>query len=251
MAAISITHTFVSTIDDDANTSLVRPSDWNAALSYTGELPLVNGGSGQSTQNAALNAFLPSQTGKSGQKLTTDGTNASWNADAGFLTIEQAFTSQTSVIVTHNNGYRPPVFVINSSSEELVPLDITHTSTSQFTVTFTSATTGTIVYGDSGASGGEDAFPTVTGVTEAYTILTTDGTIKCTGANSFTVTLPTAVGVSGQVYSIKVAGTGAITIDADGIEKIDDVESITIEAGTAGAYPSVTLQSDNVGWMII
>ena len=44
----------------------------------TGTLPIANGGSGQSTANAALNAFLPSQTSNSGKFLQTDGSNTSW-----------------------------------------------------------------------------------------------------------------------------------------------------------------------------
>lgn len=50
------------------------------ALTYSGTaLPIVNGGSGQTTANTALNAFLPSQTSNSGSLLTSDGTNTSWN----------------------------------------------------------------------------------------------------------------------------------------------------------------------------
>ena len=46
----------------------------------TGVLPIANGGTGQITANAALNAFLPTQTANSGKVLTTDGTNSSWTA---------------------------------------------------------------------------------------------------------------------------------------------------------------------------
>lgn len=48
----------------------------------TGTLGLGNGGSGQTTANAALNAFLPTQSGHTGQVLKTDGTNTSWIAAA-------------------------------------------------------------------------------------------------------------------------------------------------------------------------
>jgi hypothetical protein len=49
-----------------------------SATSITGVVPIANGGSGQTTANAAFNAFAPSQTSNSGKYLTTDGTNASW-----------------------------------------------------------------------------------------------------------------------------------------------------------------------------
>ena len=41
---------------------------------------IANGGTGQTTAAAALNAFLPSQTGNSGEFLTTDGSAASWTS---------------------------------------------------------------------------------------------------------------------------------------------------------------------------
>lgn len=41
-------------------------------------LGISQGGSGQTTANAALNAFLPSQSSNSGKFLTTNGTNSSW-----------------------------------------------------------------------------------------------------------------------------------------------------------------------------
>lgn len=44
----------------------------------TGTLAIANGGSGQTSANAALNAFLPSQTGNANKCLKTDGTNTSW-----------------------------------------------------------------------------------------------------------------------------------------------------------------------------
>jgi hypothetical protein len=44
----------------------------------SGTLPVANGGTGQTTANAAFNALAPSQTANSGKYLTTDGTDTSW-----------------------------------------------------------------------------------------------------------------------------------------------------------------------------
>ena len=44
----------------------------------TGTLPIANGGTGQTTATTALTALLPSQTGASGQFLSSNGTVASW-----------------------------------------------------------------------------------------------------------------------------------------------------------------------------
>ena len=47
-------------------------------LTLTNALGIANGGTGQTTANAAFNALAPSQTGNAGKYLTTDGTNTSW-----------------------------------------------------------------------------------------------------------------------------------------------------------------------------
>jgi len=62
-----------------------------------------------------------------------------------------AFTAQTEVTVTHNFGKYPLVSIINAAGVVLALLllsslvAITHTSINAFTVTFSVATTGTII----------------------------------------------------------------------------------------------------------
>jgi hypothetical protein len=53
------------------------------ASNVTGTVAIANGGTGQTTANAGLNALLPSQTGNSGKVLSTDGTNTSWITSGG------------------------------------------------------------------------------------------------------------------------------------------------------------------------
>jgi hypothetical protein len=57
-------------------------SAWIYILNSTNHiLPVTNGGTGQTTANAALNALVPSQTGNANKVLVTDGTNVSWNTN--------------------------------------------------------------------------------------------------------------------------------------------------------------------------
>lgn len=49
----------------------------------TGILPVVNGGTGSTSANAALNTFLPNQSGNNGLYLSTDGTNTTWAPASG------------------------------------------------------------------------------------------------------------------------------------------------------------------------
>jgi len=99
--AITVKHLKVSAIPDEADTSLVRPSDWNADHVLTGTIPIVNGGTGQTTANLAFNALAPSQTGNTGKYLTTDGTDTSWATNPlGTVTSITAGTGLTGGTIT-------------------------------------------------------------------------------------------------------------------------------------------------------
>jgi hypothetical protein len=81
--------------------------------------------------------------------------------------------------------------------------------------------------------------------TSTYAITETDYSVHCT-TGTFTVTLPTAVGKSGQLFNIKNTGTGLITVDTTSSQLID--ASLTI---TLAQYESVTVQSTNANWIIL
>jgi hypothetical protein len=81
--------------------------------------------------------------------------------------------------------------------------------------------------------------------TANYTATTTDYTIDCT-ANSFIITLPTAVGIVGRVYNIINSGAGTITIATTSSQLIGNIAPTT----TILLYPGevINLQSDNANW---
>lgn len=66
-----------SVVLTDASKNLVS-GQVNLTSQVTGTLPIANGGTGQVTANAALNALIPNQTSNSGKFLTTNGTDTSW-----------------------------------------------------------------------------------------------------------------------------------------------------------------------------
>ena len=82
-----------------------------------------------------------------------------------------------------------------------------------------------------------------TPVTTTYTALSTDDIIQCNG--TFTVSLPTASGISGRIYHIKNVGTGTITIDPDGTETIDGELTQTLNA-----WESISIYSGGTNWRI-
>jgi hypothetical protein len=99
--AITVKHLKVSAIPDETDTSLVRPSDWNADHVLTGTIPVINGGTGQTTANLAFNALAPSQTGNTGKYLTTDGVDTSWSTPPqGTVTSITAGTGLTGGTIT-------------------------------------------------------------------------------------------------------------------------------------------------------
>lgn len=81
--------------------------------------------------------------------------------------------------------------------------------------------------------------------TATYAILSYDHTINCT-ANSFTVTLPTAVSIAGKVYVIKNTGVGTITLATTSAQTIDGSAPGTVVAGAV-----TVLQSTGANWIKI
>jgi hypothetical protein len=61
-----------------------KPLSSNITLAYSdlGVVPITNGGTGQITATAAINALLPSQTGQAGKVLGSNGANISWVANS-------------------------------------------------------------------------------------------------------------------------------------------------------------------------
>jgi hypothetical protein len=87
-------------------------------------------------------------------------------------------------------------------------------------------------------------------VSAAYAALPTDNLIRCDAtAAPFSVTLPAAASSAAMQIHIKKVDTttNRVTIDADGTELIDDVETFDLRA----VGESIMLQCDGTGWSII
>lgn len=151
-----------------------------------------------------------------------------------------SFTAQTSVNVVHNfNAY--PVVQVLEGLTLYIPLDVVHNSANDFTVTFTSATSGYILASIGGVS------TTVISTGVDYAILDSDNLIIAT--NALTVTLPDATGLQGKTYSIKdmaasglnviVATTGGATIDGDATKTM------------TAKYTNMSVFTDGTDWFIL
>ena len=94
------------------------------------------------------------------------------------------------------------------------------------------------------------AYFTVATKSSAYTLTTTDFTILANASTAaFTLTLPTAVNASGQVYVIKKtdSSANAVTISTTSSQTIDNLSSYSL----GFQYQGVVLQSNNSNWSII
>lgn len=90
----------------------------------------------------------------------------------------------------------------------------------------------------------------VTSTTTALTLTSSHYTVLCNASGgTFTITLPTAVGISGRIYNIKkIDSTGnAVTIDGNAAETIDGdtTKSLNLQ------NESITIQCDGSNWYII
>ncbi len=101
---------------------------------------------------------------------------------------------------------------------------------------------GNIIESATPYGGGNTSY---SGKTANYTVLSTDYTIDCT-ANTFTVTLPTAVGHN-RVYNIKNSGTGVITIATTSSQTIDGSTTQVLSV----QYSSLTVQSTGSNYIIL
>jgi hypothetical protein len=95
----------------------------------------------------------------------------------------------------------------------------------------------------------EDAVTTPTfslrNVTATTVFATASETVNCL-SGSFTVDLPTAVGIQGTRYTLVNSGIGVITLDGNGTETINGNATITLTQ-----YVSRTVQSNGTSWTIV
>lgn len=202
---ITVKHTKVSAVSDGTDTTVVRPSDWNADHSLVGTVPIANGGTGQATANDAFNALAPSQAASSGKYLTTDGTNASWGTNPLGTVTSVAATAGTGISVTGS-----PITTSGT-------LNITNTAPDQ-TVVLTAGT---------GIS--------TTGTYPNFTITNTSPSSGGT-VTSVAATVPSVFSIAGS--PITTSGTLAITYSGTALPVVNGGTGVTTSTGTTNVVLS-------------
>jgi hypothetical protein len=182
-------------------------SSGTLAVSLSGTaLPVANGGTGQTTANAALNGLLPSQTGQSGKVLSTNGTDTSWIATSGTGTVTSVALSAPAFLTVSGSPITASGTLALSYSGTALP--VANGGTGQTTTT---AAFDALAPSQTGNSG---KYLTTNGSTTSWATVSGSGTVTSV-AQSFTGGI---VSVSGS--PVTSSGTLALTV-----------------AGTSGGIP--------------
>ena len=192
-ASSSAGGTVTSVSGDGGGTGLTLtggPITTSGTLSLGGILGITNGGTGQSSANAALNALLPSQATYSGRSLVTDGTNTSWTQVGTVYSVGMTVPAFLSVTGTPVTGTGTLAIGLSGT-----PLPIANGGTG-----LTTLTAGYIPYGNG------------TGAFSSSANMTFDGSTLTTLNSAYTGTLTGGTGIvnlgSGQFYKDAYGNVG-------------------------------------------
>jgi len=185
--------------------NIVLPSDWNNDHTVSGTIAIANGGTGQTTANAAINALLPSQTSQSGKVLSTNGTDTSWISSGGTGTV-------TSVTGT------APVSVATGTTTPVISMAAANTTTNGYLTstdwnTFNGKGSGTVTSVALSA-------PSIFSV--AGSPITSSGTISLTYSGTALPVLNGGTGVTTSTGTTNVVLSGSPTIVTPVIAQIND-----------------------------
>lgn len=155
--------------------------------------------------NSSKHGLLPTLSDSETQFLNGKG---NWVTPAGQSSgyTTQTFVNEVSVNIVHNFGSYPVVQVTNDVGAVIIPYSIVNNTVNDFTVSFSSLTSGTIL-----ATIGSPQAQSVITVSSDYSINISDRIVKAITAGILII-LPTASGNAGREYIIDNDSFGNITL---------------------------------------
>ena len=198
----------------------VAPSYGKIGLTthITGTLDVSNGGTGQTSASAAINALVPSQTGNSGKFLTTNGSAVSWNTvpapNNGTLTMAVSGTglSGSASFTADQAGNSTFTVTSNATSANTVSTIVARDASGNFSAgTITAALSGNASTATTASACSGNA-ATATALQTARTINGTsfNGTANITVTANTTNTLTLGSYLTGGSFNGAAAITAAV-----------------------------------------
>jgi len=164
----------------------------------------------------------------------------------GTVTVHSDVAATTSAVLLNNwTAIVAPVATDDSASGYTIGSEWTDV-TADKSYKLVDASVGAAIWKDITSTGGGGGGATLRNVSATDTFGTANETINCT-ANTFTVNLPSAIGIIGTTYTLLNSGTGVITLEQPTLNQTIN-GSLTIDLTQ---YTSRTVQSDGANWIII
>jgi intracellular sulfur oxidation DsrE/DsrF family protein len=240
--AITVKHSKVSTIPDDADTSLVRPSDWNADHTLVGTVPIANGGTGASIANGAM-ANLMGFT----STVTASGTTTLTNTSSYYqlFTGTNAQTIVLPVTSTLQQGWT--FHICNNSTGGL------QIQSSGLNIIYTSVPSGTTVMVTCIATGGTGVADWEAGLTDFSTFTGSGAVVLASGPTLSATTTIAGINNNSTTTNVLLGGsqtTGVVTIGNTVGTSILTFGQSTVSQTTniqAGATASGSTKTMNIG----
>ena len=239
----------------------------------TGTLPILNGGTGQTTANAAFNALAPSQTGNSGKYLTTDGTDTSWASNPlgtvtsvaasvpSFLSIAGSPITTSGTLAISLSGTALPTTSGGTGLTSFTANGVAYASSSSALATGTGLTFSGTTLGvngtnaniavDGGGVGGIATVLGVVGTSTGYVGTTTNTVFNILSNNSTRISIaPTTTTLSGSIYIENSNAINELTFTGSDYTNLVSNSTNAFDIGTNVAGP-VLLTTNNVERMRI
>jgi hypothetical protein len=193
----------------------------SGVLTLGGVLNVASGGTGATTPNAALNAFLPSQGTNAGKFLTTDGTNTSWAPVTNGTVTSVDASGINGITVTGGPITGSGTFTIGlgsiaptsiNTTGTITGSNLSGTNTGDQTITLTGDVTGTgkttfaTTLSNTGVTAG------TYGTTTTVPVITVDSKGRITSATTAAIPL-----TNGTVTSVAVSGANGIGVSGSPI----------------------------------